>query len=275
MIGDKTIYSMKLSTLYFTDIFVYNVNERQASSNSKDSLYFDSIGAGSDLIKEKALEKALSEYIERKVFFSLKDSDCYTYSRFGFDMNPTTDGMAAHWWGFKARRNAKHEALERWTLHHWWNDLLSFERVKSSHPHRTILSKTYKQFNTIVVLICDYREESGFFYGFAAHKNFDKAYNKALVELDRNHRVLTYYNKKKPELSEFREKRVVYFSSPEGFSEFAKKVRKNESIKDLVFPEVYLDKEIPGPWQKWRRVWRVLFKQHIPQDYKNLNVFMF
>ena len=264
-ITERSLNSNFLGTFFESNIFF-----EKDLNISKNQFYLNSSGSGSSHSSKTSKEIAISEAFERKAFYENVES-----GDFGFDTNPTTDGMAAHWWGFKARRNAKHEALERWTLHHWWNDLLSFERVKSSHPHRTILSKTYKQFKTTVVLICDYREESGFFYGFAAHKNYDKAYNKALVELDRNHRVLTYYYKKKPELSEFREKRVVYFSSSEGFSEFAKKVRKNEFIKDLAYPELYLDKEIPGPWQKWRRVWRVLFKQYVPQDYQNLNVFMF
>ena len=263
----------KIVTIERSGFFETNIYCSHMCQNSENAIYSTSISSGTSETEKASVGIALSEYLERKAYDQISKSE--KNKEFGFDLVRNTTGMAAHWWGFKARRNAKHEALERWTLHHWWNDLLSFERVKSSHPHRTILTKTYKQFKTTVVLICDYRKESGFFYGFAAHKNYDKAYNKALVELDRNHRVLTYYYKKKPELSEFREKRVVYFSSSEGFSEFAKKVRKNEFIKDLAYPELYLDKEIPGPWQKWRRVWRVLFKQYVPQDYQNLNVFMF
>lgn len=263
----------KIITVEKIGFFETNIYCSELSHNSKNLIYSNSVSSGTSEKSKQSFEKALSEYLERKAYNHILNSE--KNKEFGFDVVRNSTGMAAHWWAFKARINAKHEALERWTLHHWWNDLLSFERVKSCHPHRTILSKTYKQFNTTVVLICDYREESGFFYGFAAHKSYEKAYKKALIELDRNHRVLTYYYKKKPELSEFREKRVVYFSSSEGFSEFAKKVRKNGFIKDLVFPELCLDKEIPGPWQKWRRVWRVLFKQYVPQDYQNLNVFMF
>lgn len=149
------------------------------------------------------------------------------------------------------------------------------EKISTDLGHRVVLKKDFKNYGTVVVLICDYREESGFFYGFAAHKNFKNAYQKALIELDRNYRVLKNYYKNKPVLEEYREKRVVHFSSELGFQEFARKVLNNASIVDGVKPELILDSEIPGPWTKWRRVWRVLFENQVPLDFQNLNVFMF
>ena len=59
------------------------------------------------------------------------------------------------------------------------------------------------------------------------------------------------------------EKRIVYFSTPEGHEAFQRRVETPVS-KKAPTPDVICDCELPGPWSEYATVWR--FALRPPSD---------
>jgi hypothetical protein len=247
-----------------------------------DIIYGTMDGSGASKRKEISILKAISEALERWAFYQIVDSSQKKY--FGFDLIPTTTGMAAYpsILKYKAKANAYREAIERWTIENWWKGIIPLE-ILSDNLQKDIASyKLITPFEKVPVVLIkhDFKIKEATFsaYGFSAGRSLNEAYSRALVEASRNYRGLfnTIELNNRIILKRLEEKRLLYFACTEGRDFFEKKVFDSKNIKCLPKkPKLIVDSEIIGPWTKYTTVWRCLFEKNSCDDYISENYFMF
>jgi hypothetical protein len=237
----------------------------------KSSLYKDCDGSGTDSFQHTAVYKAISEALERLAFYETIDVN---EKDFAFDINPTTTGMAAFpsFTSTFARNNAKLEAVERWAIHEFNKNKLPL----IAHPclipqleHYEIKVPFYK----VNVSLLVYAHKSFYAYGFAGGQNIQNSFKKALIELDRNRRILEKNHQSTIETQT--DKIIIYFSTEEGHQYFLEKVSNasNKIINEK--PKIICDKEITGHWNQYTKVWRYLLEDSYYDKANSSSYFMF
>lgn len=244
------------------------------------SIYRNCDGSGADKYKNIATYKAISESLERWAFYSSVDSRA---NKYGFEFDPTTTGIAAFpsWHFNQARKNARAEAIERWCIH-------EFNRGNIPIKNHTTLISNLLHFelvspfsDTFVSLLC-YAGNSFYSYGFAADTSLNKSFNKALVELDRNYRMLdVYYSKNSSEavrgvqLLSTVDKTIIFYSTKEGYLSFEEKINKSPCKVMNKSPKILCDQELIGDWSKYTKVWRFLLEDSYYDCSSDHTFFMF
>jgi hypothetical protein len=102
------------------------------------------------------------------------------------------------------------------------------------------------------------KTDSGFYsYGHAAGRTLPLAAAKAAVEMTRSEFVLARHRAKGVlgTISNFMERRAVYFSSEDGFAEFSDRLSRKADKRPPAWKTIF-DGEITGPWSQWATVWR-------------------
>lgn len=229
---------------------------------TEPSIYGDADGTGTSTNKTTAIYKAISEALERWAYWDFSSSTLK--SELGFDLDPTTTGIAAYpganpWW---AKRLAMNEAFERWALVQWWKgDLGLSPLVDHRLPQKEGLN--YYRFlidelNIILVSFqFHYEGRLVTVYGFAAAQNLESAAERATIELERNMHALKAYfargesNSPKEKI----EQRLLHYSTKEGHQEFLSQIGGTQSAE---LPRLIFDGEVVGPWLKYAVVWRSL-----------------
>lgn len=238
-------------------------------------LYSNADGSGSSLSRSEAIYKAISESLERWAFYQTVLSNEKT--RYGFDRDPSTSGMAAFPGLFKSqsRRLAYCEALERNAIVSWWCGSLPLVRHNLNKPYTVFEVVSGDQFIKVALLTRETKNQ--FAYGFAAAEKFDEAINKAEIELERNAFVLSLpIDENTKEKMPLFEKRLLFFSEGKGRQLFD--VRVAESLNCRIqpkAPELCIDTEIKGPWSKYATVWRCLLATDIDISNDRLDFFLF
>lgn len=242
----------------------------------KSELYKNCDGSGTSPYKNVAVYKAISEALERWAFYELADSDERKYS---FDENPSTTGMAA----FPsitckyARENAFAEAVERWAIHEFNKKKVPVSQHISmiqGLEHYEILTP----FQKVRVSLLSYNTGSFFIYGFAAGKNLSHSYERALVEMDRNNRVIKKFlanNNEIFEVSSNYDKALLFYSNYEGYLYFKELVSSAPKNIKNTNPKIICDLELKGGWTKYVKVWRFLLEDSFHSDTENHKFFMF
>lgn len=245
------------------------------------ALYSDDDGSGTDASRSVACYKAISEAIERWAFHSISSSP--EAHEFRFDLEPTTDGMAA-FPGFGpsgARATAHAEAVERWAVLEWWRgNLAARSRPVPFNGASGLEILTPIRGCSVALIWTAGLECPGAAYGFAGATNFPAAADKALVELSRNQRVLKARAARPssavPEAGG--ERRLVWFSETQGHTAFLERAARSYEISEGRggAPRLLVDREVRGPWSRYARVWRSLY-EHADghDDGRQFNVFMF
>jgi hypothetical protein len=219
-------------------------------------------GTGTSVWKRHAIYKAISEAFERWAFYQVSRSS--EYERFGFHIDPSTSGMAAHPGPGRclARGAALLEAKERWSLQAWWSGILPVvEQSQDAFEIKTPWPNTYV---ALLRKSCQWLEENRFVYGFAAGATWERALIRARVELGRNENVILNWVRKgsnRPQPIDLFEKRLVFFSSEEGSMLFSRALRTSISITSCSEkPELLVDSQLVGSWTDHATVWRCVFK---------------
>lgn len=270
---------------YFETVLINGLKQFEANVFLKDSLrpswvedsviYKNCDGSGADTHKNIAIYKAISESLERLAFYELAD----TYNKkFYFDLNPTTTGMAAYpsiTCG-QARRNAKAEAVERWALHEF-----NYKRLPVIKHSSTVQGLLFFEIITPisdvkVSLLC-YEKNGLYVYGFSGGSDLKKSYNKAIIELDRNLRMLSRISDilKVDDFNSSVDKTFIFFSKKEGHDLFMDKI--NNAPRTILSknPKILCDLEMHGRWSKYTKIWRYLLEDSY-YDYKSdYHFFMF
>ncbi|MGJ3242789.1 MAG: hypothetical protein ACFE0O_07545 [Opitutales bacterium] len=233
-------------------------------------LYGNADGTGTHLSAQIARYMAVSESMERWAFYESHWSD--RASTYGFDVDPTTNGMSAYpgVLARQARKKARMEAIERHAVTNWWEGLLPIQHFNTGLAGVYGFEIKHAFGNAAVVVLWHEFEIQGrvhYAYGFASDENRSGAVWKATIELDRNIHVLRNFHQadgsanldQYTRLNDFTERRAVFFGSQEGFELFQDRMMQ-QPTGSPVEPEVLYDGEITGPWSNFATVWRVAFK---------------
>jgi hypothetical protein len=244
-------------------------------------IYGSGHGSGSAKSVAEARYRAISEAMDRWAFFeSSRDRD----ARMGFDVDCSTTGMAAFPGLFprQARQRAMAEAIERWVLNAWWarklnHHLFECPLIDTDKVRVEGLQIDAPWNGHHIVVLWVFEQSNGFWtYGFAAENSREGAIKHAMVELERNIRVLRHYYLKneRPTLRNMTDLRLHYFSTHEGHHAFLDIVR--APVRTLVKePRMLIDTEIRGPWTQYAHVWRCLFEPAAIDSHEEINFFAF
>lgn len=242
---------------------------------SKSALYKDCDGSGTSEFQNIAVYKAISESLERMAFYETIDN----YEKdFCFDLNPTTTGMASfpHFFKKYARNNAKKEAIERWAIHEFNRNNLPVKE----HTSEVIGLKHFEivvPFSEFKVSVLKFKFDELYVYGFACGDNLIESFNRAIIELDRNKRVLRKLVENKVDDKNYSniDKTFMFYASKEGEFCFSKLVANASQTIINQNPKLLCDKEIKGKWSDYTVVWRYLLENSYNDKSKDFKFFMF
>lgn len=175
-----------------------------------------------------------------------------------------------------ARRNARFEAVERWSLAEWWAGRLPAASLPLGAPGaRALRIGTPFDEAAVVLLWRGPGADGPAAFGFAAAGDPHAAAQKAGVELTRNLQVLARAAGAPP--SAVNERRLLYFSGADGFASFSARVEASLrwTAPPAAKPRPSVDCELPGPWSRYASVWRVLYPAAGPDDFQDDSVFRF
>jgi hypothetical protein len=220
------------------------------------AVYGNADGTGSSTSAAVAQHKAISEALERWAFLAVHNSG--DAEKYGFTHDRSSNGMAAFpGLKFQAREAARVEAVERWAIISWWSGHLEAS-IAALPGYENFGSVRIRHGQPEEVVILFRKTASGIYsYGHAAGSTLASAAGKAAVELARSEFVLARHRAKGAlgTVSNFMERRAVYFSSPEGYAEFTDRVTRKADKGAPVWKTIF-DGEIRGPWSQWATVWR-------------------
>lgn len=231
------------------------------------ALYSRVDGTGVHEAAQTARHMAISEALERWAH-GAASRDAALSAKYGFDVDPTTNGMAAYpsLLPAPARIRAWEEAMERHAIRCWWEDRCGATLRETEWPGVTAIEILGPQ-HTHTVIAWRYTAFDLVAYGHAASQTFLAALDHALIELARHELALRYRwfgNGAGPEqdpLSDIGECRAWYFSTPEGHDRFLRRV--NERVEEpCPEPEIIFDGEVFGPWSAYTHIWRVVCRPY-------------
>jgi hypothetical protein len=231
-----------------------------------NAVYGTADGSGTHESVVVARHMAVSESLERWAFhIASRSGDRALY---GFDVDPSSNGMAA-FPGLgtgRARRNAWHEAIERFCLIGWWHGSVGSTRRPSPWNDIHAIEFLHDFDGVSVVLLIQEAEPDLIVYGHAAGETFEAACNRALIELARSELVLRRHQSLHPgpversfsSVTDLFERRCLFFSTAAGFR--AVIARGRQHARTWREPRVVFDGEVPGPWDRFTTVWRVVLE---------------
>lgn len=222
-------------------------------------------GSGVDRSPLVARYKAVSEAIERWAHHVLHRAP--EGRRFGFDVDPSSNGMAAFPGLFarQARAAALEEAAERFNLLHWWEGHL--RAVAQASPYAGIEAWTIESEAPGVTVLLHRRSERGLHaYGHSSAATFAGAWAKAVAELERHETAVRLWAvalagglEAVEETAHVIDRRPVFFASDEGYGLFRERI--DGGVRGVpARPKLVFDGAVTGPWQRYASVWRVVFE---------------
>lgn len=248
-----------------------------ASLSTKLNLHPDDLeifsrcdGGGTDRSAMVARHKAISEALERWAFQQLTRTEHST--AYGFELESSTTGMAAYpgMFSFQSRKRAYLEAEERFCIENWWKGRLTAQQTDRSDRSSLRIENPISSHAVILT----WKRCPGDFvaYGTAAGRTATTAEHKALIEMERSARALTKYHQEHPGvsvetvtgISNYSERQILYYSLPEGHARFQERLKQAGNAWQGTAPKPIVDCHIPGPWQQYATVWRVLFPVDSP-----------
>lgn len=240
------------------------------------TVYSDADGTGTHATQMIASHIAISESLERWAF-----RQCRKAGNYGFDVDPTSNGMAA-FPGIFARQSrsfALAEAKERFCLMAWWMGRYRAEVIRSGIEHAIRLRAPGGGYVAILTRSgITYRS-----YGTGGGRTWTLALARARLEMVRNQRQVGRFLEKHPgfdfsqvpSLPFFRDRRVLHYAL-DGQAEFWEKLQHSVTFEgpDMA-PKKVFDAEIKGPWSRYARVWRVCYEPPNPDHMNQDKMYLF
>lgn len=230
----------------------------------RDSVFSAADGGGTSPSPMIARYMAISEALERWAHWQLHREE---NPRYGFDVDPSSNGMAAFPGLFarQARAGALMEAVERFNLLHWWEGFLPAAESATRWPGvraATICSDT----PGVTVILFKRTAEGHFAYGHAAAMDHESACRKAALEMERHAQISARYARvhagpltaSLPNDAHPIERRCLFFATDVGHELFLDRLR-SAPRKPAARPRLVFDGAVPGPWSKYAGVWRVVY----------------
>ena len=189
-------------------------------------------------------------------------------ARYGFDVDPSTNGMAAFpgLWKRQARPGALMEAGERFNLLNWWEGRLPAAEAATEWPgvRAAVICSAVPGITVILFR----RTPEGFVaYGHGSAMEYAAACRKAAVEMDRHAVVLSRFamahaGRIEAQLSPQAhpvERRSIFFATEAGHELFLGRLRSGPR-RSPPKPRLVFDGAIAGPWSRYADVWRVVYE---------------
>jgi len=234
----------------------------------KGGLFSVASGSGTSSSPMVARYMAISEALERWAHWQLHDGP--DKARYGFDVDPSSNGMAAFPGVFsrQARPSARMEAAERFNLLNWWEGRLPAS--ESATRWAGVRAATICSEVPGVTVILFKHVAGGFAaYGHGSAMDFEKACRKAAVEMERHALLIARYSlahthtgklgDQLPADAHPIERRCLFFATEAGHELFLERLRSNPQ-KPPPKPRLAFDGAVPGPWGKYADVWRVVYE---------------
>lgn len=231
-----------------------------------NAVYGNADGSGAHESVAVARHMAVSEALERWAFYAVSGGP--RRAEYGFDVDPSSNGMAA-FPGIgtgAAQKAAWHEAIERHCLIGWWHGSVGATRRPAPWNGFHAIEFIHGFKGVSVVLLIREAEPELIVFGHAAGATFEAACKRALVELARSELVIRRHRTLHPgpvgrrlaTVTELFERRSLFFSTPEGYRAVLAKGR--QFVREWKEPRVVFDGRIPGPWEEFTTVWRVVLE---------------
>lgn len=248
----------------------------------------ESVFSGMDPDPSVAVLKALVERCERNAFRSGYESgspSCLTARSDGFAAFPVGAAKNAK---SIARRNAYHEAIERYVWAKWWDDP-SFAHTAIPHTNFTSLSPSLSlirphhamtPFESVyeihpeieghpelkVVVLFAFMRSGGVISGGACERasDIDRARFRALAELSRHALAAHRIQADKRSATTFYERRLMFFAADPRGQELAMKRISAKGTRKVLLPDLEIDEPISHQLGDLVAVHRCLFKDQPP-----------
>lgn len=229
----------------------------------KRHVFGNASGSGTDPSPLIARFKAISEAMERWAHWTTFRSG--TGPEYGFDVDPSSNGMAAFPGLFarQAREAALMEAAERFNLLNWWEGRLPARAVTVSWPDVDAIV-IESEAPGVTVILHRQSERGHHAFGHAARPTLAAACQAAAVEMERHDTVVGYFalaGRSPAAESDMHpiEQRSLFFASDGGYDVFCERLAAGVTGR-RARPRIVFDGCVPGPWQRYAHVWRVLFE---------------
>jgi hypothetical protein len=271
------IHGGPIAQLDVTECAVFGQRQFQANARVRSdliwkrrqlSLYSSADGSGTHASPLVARFMAISECLERWAYHTcVCSSDA---SRYGFDIDATSNGMAA-FPGLtvnRARHSALLEAIERASLFDWWEGRCRGELITTRWPGVEAVRVPNPLGVGVMVITLMECAPGCYAYGHAAGDDLDSACSRSVVEMVRCGMVLSHHRMaviagRGAEPTDRFERRLMFFSSPEGHEEFRRRIADGQVVSPQPW-RILCDREIKGPWSQYATVWRVLIRSVAP-----------
>ncbi|MFP4541685.1 MAG: hypothetical protein ACLFR7_08640 [Opitutales bacterium] len=228
--------------------------------------YSNADGGGTHALELVARFKAISEAIERWAFWDRVESA--GRDLFGFDIEPSTTGMAA-FPGLlqeRARHTARLEALERFALLHWWEGRLPHRLERGVEGMQVVEILLPTREACAVIVFEDDVALGTRHYGYGAGDDYGNAVARAHGEMIRHRLTVGRFVRRFPDpamglvtLRHGDERRSFYFALREGRQLFDDRLAEGPWGAPARLRQVF-DGWIPGAWNRYATVWRCLFE---------------
>lgn len=233
--------------------------------SARDCVMFaNADGSGTDERPLTARHRAISEALERWAHAATwRTPDA---ARFGFDVDCSTNGMAAFPGLFarQARDPALGEAAERFAVSAWWSGASDAADAGEIAPGVRAWRLDNPLSRHVVALLhaaVGPEFPGRHAYATGAGRDFAHAVHRTAIELERTQLVLRVHAAQGAAAAppaNMLEQRLHHFSTPAGHAEFAARLARR--AWRTAAPEIVFDGEIPGPWSRWAHVWRVALR---------------
>jgi hypothetical protein len=232
----------------------------------RDTVFSVAEGGGLSPSPMVARFMAISEALERWAHWQMHRGP--GRERYGFDADPSSNGMAAYPGLFRrqARANALMEAAERFNLLHWWEGRLA--AAESGTPWPGVRAATICSDAPGVTVILFKRTPEGLTaYGHGAAPDHAGACRRAAVEMERHAQLLARFSRvhagrltgSLPADAHPIERRAIFFATEPGRELFLERLR-SAPRWNLAVPKLVFDGPVPGPWDRYADVWRVVYR---------------
>lgn len=233
------------------------------SNTWKRRVFGSASGSGTDPSPLVARFKAISEALERWAHWTTFRSDKAPW--YGFDVDPSSNGMAAFpgLVARQARGAALMEAAERFSLLNWWEGRLPARAVNVPWPGIDA-AVIESEAPGVTVIVHRQSERGHHAFGHAARATLTEACQAAAVEMERHDAVVDYYalagsnHESEGDLHPI-EQRSLFFASDEGYGAFRERLAEGVTGRPAK-PRIVFDGLVPGPWERYAHVWRVLYE---------------
>lgn len=258
-----------------------HLEEWQATTSSRawyrfDAFLLDSLrpaheagadGSAADVARPAARVAAISDALESWAFWDRSQSVMRDF--YGFSVEDSRRGMAAFpgLFTYKAREQARAEALARYAVQNWWEGRLHHVVLAGPPEAEKVLQLELPETREVALLTFHDDVTTGLrTYGCGVARDLATALRRARIERRKHAEQVTSFVDLHPDpelalfsVQETTKRRSLYFALEAGQELFDERLR-CERWSRARAPRAVFDGLIPGDWDRFASVWRTLYE---------------